>query len=104
MSVFFTQISPIEKMSFGNEQISAPIANTVGTHVPFQSVLDDAISQVIEAEAVSAADNIRLATGNVDDLAQIQINSQKATALLQTTVQLTSRVISAYKEIIQMQV
>ena len=45
-----------------------------------------------------------LVNGDADDLAQIQINSMKTSTLLQTTVQLTSRMVNTYKEIMQMQV
>ena len=60
----------------------------------FKDILSQAYADYQQAKAVAEADN----------LAQIQINAMKAETMLQTTVQLTSRMVSAYKEIMQMQI
>ena len=63
-----------------------------------------AINEFKEADKLSDIDNAQLSLGNADDLAQIQINTLKAETMLQTTVQITSRVVNAYKEIMSIQV
>ena len=55
-------------------------------------------------QAQSAEDSRKLALGEIDNIAQVQINALKTSTMLQTTVQLTSRAVGAYKEIMQMQV
>lgn len=70
----------------------------------FDSLLDSAMKNISEVEAQSEADSVNLALGDMNDLAQLQINTLKAESMVQTAVQLTSRVVSAYKEIMQMNV
>lgn len=70
----------------------------------FSSVLQQALDTVEDTKQNADKDSMQLALGNVSDLAQLQINSLKATAMVQTTTQLTTRVVNAYKEIMQMQI
>ncbi|MCI8600847.1 MAG: flagellar hook-basal body complex protein FliE [Oscillospiraceae bacterium] len=70
----------------------------------FKDILSQAYADYQQAKAVADQDGYLLAFGEADNLAQIQINAMKAETMLQTTVQLTSRMVSAYKEIMQMQI
>ena len=70
----------------------------------FKDILSQAYADYQQAKNVADQDGYLLAFGEADNLAQIQINTMKAEAMLQTTVQLTSRIVSAYKEIMQMQI
>ncbi len=80
-------------------------ANTEqGTSLPFQDLLSDLVNETSELMEVTEQDNYNLAIGNTDNLAQMQLNSLKASTMLETTVQLTSRVVNAYKEIMQIQI
>lgn len=54
----------------------------------------------LESDAWNAA----LAAGRVDDVSQVVIASQKADISLQLTLQLRNRAVSAYQEIMRMQV
>ncbi|NLL46837.1 MAG: flagellar hook-basal body complex protein FliE [Clostridiales bacterium] len=103
MGAVFSTITPIKRMEFSENIAGKEPINSEGS-LPFQSILNDSLKQLASAEEAAAQDSINLALGNADDLAQIQINSLKAQAALQTTVQLTSRAINAYKEIMQMQI
>ena len=67
-------------------------------------MLSDAIKDYETSQKTADDDTNELALGNSDNLAQIQIDSLKSQTALQTTVQLTSRMVTAYKEIMQMQV
>ncbi|HHU05421.1 MAG TPA: flagellar hook-basal body complex protein FliE [Clostridiales bacterium] len=100
----FTPITPIKKMEFSVSDNIAKEPVSGEAPLSFKNVLNETIEELASAEKAAAEDSINLALGNADDLAQIQINSLKAQAALQTTVQLTSRVINAYKEIMQMQI
>ena len=70
----------------------------------FHNVLNDAINTINETQARSRRDAYHLAMGDVDNIAELMINTLKAETMVQTTVQITSRVISAYKEILNIQV
>ncbi len=78
--------------------------NANSTKTSFSDVLEQSINAIESAEQNANEDSMQLAVGNVSDLAQLQINSLKATAMVQTTSQLTTRVVNAYKEIMQMQI
>lgn len=101
---FFTPIQPIEKMDFS--KAVAPLASTMSPTGPstFGDLLKQTMSDYAKLEQVTAQDSRALALGTADNLTQIQINSMKAEAALQTTVQLTTRTVNAYKEIMQMQI
>lgn len=69
----------------------------------FDNVLKKAFDNLEEAQTVSEKNSIDLALGKSDDLHSIEIASMKATAAIELTTGVTSKVISAYKEIINMQ-
>lgn len=116
MSSFFTPIVPIQPMSFSLsteavkplsfDKASPVIENQDqdSSAIPFADVLKDAVANYADVSQTASAGTQALALGDVDNLAQLQIDSMKASAALSTTVQLTSRVVGAYKEIMQMQV
>ncbi len=103
MSTFITPIQPMERMTFSptEQQETAPQG---GVTVPFASVLGEAIAGVEQTQSASEALTEALVLGDLDNIAQLQIDSQKAEVMLQTAVQLTTRAVNAYKEIMQMQV
>lgn len=101
MANVISNIQPIKPMTFskiGENQTGADPTSS------FSNILKDAVSEYTTLQEASDKDTIDLAVGNADNLAQMQINSMKAETALQTTVQLTSRVVSAYKEIMQTQI
>lgn len=100
--MFIVPITPMEKMDFSNtEKIKSA---TEATESGFAGILDSAIEEFRKADAISDIDGNALSLGNADDLAQLQINMLKAETMLQTTVQITSRAVNAYKEIMSIQV
>ena len=96
-------IEPIHWMSFGTAEKKQ---DTESSGLPFSGILKDAVQNLEQVQKAADEDSYKLATGNADlnDLSQMMINSSKQTAALQLTVQLTTRVVNAYKEILQMQV
>lgn len=72
--------------------------------VPFASMLKDAMQTVEETRAVSSQNSVDLALGNMDDLHTMQIASTKASTAVEFTVGLASRALSAYNEILRMQI
>ncbi|MFI3114679.1 MAG: flagellar hook-basal body complex protein FliE [Clostridia bacterium] len=96
-------INAITPMEFG-ETTSQQTINTNSTGLPFASLLTDAIAETNRLQQITEEDSQNILMGNIDNLAQVQINSLKAESMVQTTVQLVSRVVNCYKEIMQMQV
>lgn len=77
---------------------------SAATNVPFADILKDSINNLQELQAVSQQDAYDLAMGNAADIETIMINSAKATAAMELTVQVATRAVNAYKEILQMQI
>ena len=69
--------------------------------LPFREVMQQAVQSLQQA---AAQDTYDLAYGNSADLHTIMIHSAMETTAVETVVQLTSRAVSAYKEIMQMQI
>ncbi len=101
--MFFVPIQPMQKMDFSQPETTTVQAQSAGGS-SFQDILQQAMQNYEQLQAVSEQDGEALALGQADDLAQVQINTFKAQSALQTAVQLTSRTVSAYKEIMQMSV
>lgn len=101
--MFFVPIQPMQMMDFSKDN-SQPAAVSANTTSSFQNLLQQAMQNYETLQTVSEQDGEALALGQVDDLSQVQINAFKAESALQTAVQLTSRAVTAYKEIMQMSV
>lgn len=92
-------ISPMSPL-FGEEKKAVEKQSGV----PFADILKESMQNLQEAQAVSQQDAYDLAMGQSDDLHTIAIHSAQATAALELTVQVASRAVTAYKEILQMQI
>ena len=78
-------------------------ANTT-TQSSFASMMQEAMTSLEQSQRLSAEDAYNLAMGDVSSLHSMMINSAMETAAVETVVQITSRAVSAYKEIMQMQI
>ena len=72
--------------------------------LPFADVLESAIAEYRQAREASNADARDLAAGSVENLADVMINSLRMSTAIEMTTQITTRAVSTYKEIMQMQV
>lgn len=69
----------------------------------FDRALKNAIQDLDDVQRKADQDAIDLALGRTDDLHTIQINTMKATAAIELAAGITSRALSAYQQIINMQ-
>ncbi len=72
--------------------------------VSFGDVLKSKIQNVKDLETQSMKSAYEISTGISNDIEGAMLDSTKATTAIQMTVQLTTRVVNAYKEILNMQV
>lgn len=72
--------------------------------MPFGDMLREAIENFSETQKAAEQDAYALVTGDTADLHSVMIRSTMQQASLEMTVQLASRAVSAYKEILQMQI
>ncbi len=70
----------------------------------FLDVFKSLIDNVKETEAQVQQDSIDLMLGDVDDLAQIQVNLEKAATAVDLLVTVKNKAVDAYNEIMRMTV
>ena len=80
-----------------NESVEQPTQS-------FGEMLKDALKKTNELQLESDKLNMALAAGRVEDISQVVVAAQKADIAVQLTLQLRNRAVSAYQEIMRMQV
>ncbi|GAE91634.1 flagellar hook-basal body complex protein FliE [Gracilibacillus boraciitolerans JCM 21714] len=89
----YNQINNEPKISVGEAQQA------------FATNLKEAISNINQAQKASDQKTEALAKGGeINDLHDVMITSQKASIMLQTGVQIQKKVVDAYNEIMRLQV
>ncbi|KRI42982.1 flagellar hook-basal body complex protein FliE, partial [Acinetobacter baumannii] len=81
---------------------AAPTPNEVTT--AFSTYLKNAVQDINSLQKSSEALNQGLATGQVQDLHQVMIASQKAGVALDMAMQIRNKAVEAYQEIMRMQI
>ena len=69
----------------------------------FASIFKSAMSNVQQLQEVAQQGAEQLDMGQVDDIHSIMLQTEKATLALELTVQVTSKAVNAYNEIMRMQ-
>jgi len=72
--------------------------------VPFSTFLNESLEKVNLLEKQSEEYNVKLVTGELDNIHEVMIAAQKADIALQLTMQIRNKVIDAYKEIMRIQI
>jgi flagellar hook-basal body complex protein FliE len=70
----------------------------------FSEILDNAINKVNELQLESDTLTKEFAVGNTDNIHQVLIAAEKADVALQLTMQIRTKILDAYKEIMNMQI
>lgn len=70
----------------------------------FGEFLSDALSETNKLQHEASKASFDLASGQVQDLSEVVIATEKATVALQLTMQVRNKVVDAYQEIMRMQV
>lgn len=76
----------------------------VPTENSFQNMFSDAVSNLEGLNEIKAQDGVALSLGNIDDIGQMQVNSQKAEVALQLLVQMRNKILDSYQEILRINV
>ncbi|NGQ94004.1 flagellar hook-basal body complex protein FliE [Brevibacillus sp. SYP-B805] len=97
------RLSSVTGLSFAQQPQPATAApSEVGKS--FASYLADALNEVNQAQLDSEKMTKLFAAGQVEDIHQVMIASQKSTILLQTALQVRNKVIESYQEIMRMSI
>ena len=70
----------------------------------FLDIFESLVNNVKETDAQVQQDAIDLMLGDVDDLAQIQVNLEKAATAVDSLVTVKNKAVDAYNEIMRMTV
>ena len=102
--MFLVPLSSLPPMqgieSTGMQETSA----SASTSTSFADIMREAMTTLQESQEAAAEDAYQLAMGDISSLHSMMINSAMEATAVETVVQLTSRAVSAYKEIMQMQI
>ena len=100
MEIEALKMSPVQMHAvshIGENQLTEPPKS-------FGEFLVDALKATNDLQKHSDAMNAALAAGRVEDISQVMVASQKAEISIQLALQLRNRAVSAYQEIMRMQV
>ncbi|WJQ79396.1 flagellar hook-basal body complex protein FliE [Brevibacillus brevis] len=92
-----SQLTPIRTSSV-NKPTPAEVSQG------FSSFLSDAMSQVNQAQVESSNLADKFAAGEITDLHQVTVAGQKASVMLQMTMQVRNKMIESYQEIMRMSI
>lgn len=70
----------------------------------FTSVFKDAVQEIAEADAQKATDSYNLAVGDIDNLAALMTNAERAQTAFQLLVQMRNKMLDSYSEIMRMNI
>ena len=96
-----SNITPMER-TLGADAVKS--AENEEGNATFLDVFKSLIDNVKETEAQVQQDSIDLMLGDVDDLAQIQVNLEKAATAVDLLVTVKNKAVDAYNEIMRMTV
>ncbi|MCH5203242.1 MAG: flagellar hook-basal body complex protein FliE [Oscillospiraceae bacterium] len=99
--VSLTDMQPMAKMKDMNTQ-TYPVANV--DSASFLDIFRGLVDNVITTNEQVDRDMIDLMLGNIDNLAEVQSNIEKANMAVELLVTVKNEVVSAYNSIINMQI
>lgn len=98
---------PINPVNFPSPIPTSPAANKPADSTSatgFGDVLQDALQQVSDLQAQAGDDVQKVLTGEITDVHSAMIAVQKADISFQMMMQVRNKIVSAYQEIMRMQV
>lgn len=99
MTIQTNFIQPMTPPTMKTDMTAEPKANSAS----FKNVLTDALNDVNQLQLDSQAKTEQLVNGQIDDLHDVMITAQKASVGLNLAVEVQSKVITAYNEMMRMQ-
>lgn len=89
-------------LSLGSGAQGATRAEAPASGPSFGDVLADAIRKVEQEQQTANEMAVKLAAGEVEDIAQVMIASERASLTPNLAIQVRNKVIEAYQEIMRM--
>ena len=98
------RIEALKLMPTGSRNIDSSPEVVEGGTKNFSEFLTGALGEVNKLQASSVKASFDLAAGNLQDVSQVTIATEKANIALQLTMQVRNKVIDAYQEVMRMSV
>ena len=102
--MFIVPISKMEGITSLNEMQKAGPALEKGKKADFQSILKEAVEEADKAVEETRKMDVKLASGEIDNLHTALIQAEQSAAAIEFTTQLASKAVNAYNQIMGMQV
>lgn len=102
--MFIVPMSSITPLNILSQSKAADAEKTSDDTASFTDVFKQALQNVEDTQAVSQADSIKVALGEVDDLHTVGINIQKAQTAIDVFVSMKNTAVDSYKEIMGMSI
>lgn len=97
-------IVPISSIGFDSlSKIQSTQTDNSGT-LPFQSLFEDAITNVQDTQKAVDEETLKLATGESNDVHNLNIASAKASLALDLLVQIRNKTLDSYNEMMRMNI
>ncbi|WP_126426370.1 flagellar hook-basal body complex protein FliE [Brevibacillus marinus] len=96
------QINPLSKLAI-QPTTAAGKATPAEVAQSFSTYLSDALGQLNKAQLNAEYFTQQYITGQVEDIHQVMIAGQKASVMLELSMQVRNKVIESYQEIMRMQ-
>lgn len=97
----------VEQIKLTPAGVSSPSVKALaddGQNKSFGEFLSDALNETNKLQHEASKASFDLASGQVQDISEVVIATEKATVALQLTMQVRNKVVDAYQEIMRMQV
>lgn len=99
------QINSVKKIaSIGAGAVTADDNHQETAAKDFSDYLKDALNNVNDLQTQSREATVQMMAGQVEDISDVAIASEKAGLAFQLTLQVRNKVLEAYQEIMRMQV
>ncbi len=103
-TTFITPLTSMPTVSSLDKDSNNLSSNEENSELSFSETLRQKIQNVKDLEQKSLDSAYAVSMGQTEDIEGAMIDATKASVAIETAVQITTRAVNAYKEIVQMQI
>lgn len=103
-TTFITPLTSMPTVSSLDKDSNNLSSNAENSELSFSETLRQKIQNVKDLEQKSLDSAYAVSMGQTEDIEGAMIDATKASVAIETAVQITTRAVNAYKEIVQMQI
>ncbi len=103
-TTFITPLTSMPTVSSLDKDSNNLSSNEENSELSFSETLKQKIQNVKDLEQKSLDSAYAVSMGQTEDIEGAMIDATKASVAIETAVQITTRAVNAYKEIVQMQI